>query len=87
MEKETVVDIEFTPEEEKLVRAYAAAHNMSVSDFIVECVRKKIEAPEEMVEVEITLPAWLDRKACKHNIDLSTVLQKALISAINEKDG
>ena len=87
MEKETIVDIEFTPEEEKLVRAYAAAHNMSVSDFIVECVREKIKSPEEMVEVEIALPVWLDKKARKHKIDLSAVLQKALISAINEKDG
>ncbi len=41
MEKEITVDIELTPEQKKFVKAYAAAHHMSVSDFIVECVRKK----------------------------------------------
>lgn len=87
MEKETVVDIEFTPEEEKLVKTYAAAHNMSVSDFIIEATKAKIESSEEMVEVPVYIPAWMDRKARKRNIDLSAVLQKALISAINEKDG
>ena len=43
MEKEKVIEIDFTPEEEKLVRAYAAVHNMSVSDFIIEVVKEKIK--------------------------------------------
>lgn len=87
MKKEITIDIEFTPEVENLIKACAAAHNMSVSDFIVECVRKKVESHEEMVNVEIALPVWLDRKAREHSIDLSEVLQKVLISILNEKDG
>ncbi len=87
MEKEITVDLEFTPGVEKLIKAYAAAHNMSVSDFIVECVRKKIESPEEMGNVEVSIPVWMDRKAREQGIDLSEVLQKALISKLNEKDG
>ena len=87
MKKETTVDIEFTPEVENLIKACAAAHNMSVSDFIVECVREKIASPEEMVNVEVSIPVWMDRKAREQGIDLSEVLQKALISKLNEKDG
>lgn len=87
MEKEITVDIELTPEQKKFVKAYAAAHNMSVSDFIVECVRKKIESPEEMVNVEDDIPVWMDRKVQEQNIDLSEVLQKALISILNKKGG
>lgn len=87
MKKETTVDIEFTPEVEKLIKVCAAAHNMSVSDFIVKCVREKIASHEEMVNVEVSIPVWMDRKAQKQGIDLSEVLQKALISKLNEKDG
>lgn len=60
---------------------------MSVSDFIVECVREKIAFSEEMVNVEVSIPVWMDRKAREQGIDLSEVLQKALISKLNEKDG
>lgn len=87
MEKEITIGIEFSPEVEKLIKACAAAHNMSVSDFIVECVRKKIESTEEMVNVEVSIPVWMDRKTREQGIDLSEVLQKALISKLNEKDG
>lgn len=47
MEKEITVDIEFTPEVEKLIKACAAAHNMSVSDFIVKCVGKRLPPTEK----------------------------------------
>lgn len=87
MEKEITVDIEFTPEVEKLIKACATAHNMSVSNFIVECVREKIASHEEMINVEVSIPVWMDRKAREQGIDLSEVLQKALISKLNEKDG
>lgn len=87
MEKEITVDIEFAPEVEKLIKACAATHNMSVSDFIVKCVREKIASHEEMVNAEVSIPVWMDRKAREQGVDLSEVLQKALISKLNEKDG
>ena len=87
MDKETVINIEFTPEEAKLVNAYAASHNMSVSEYIIEATREKIKSPEEMVDVEIFLPLWMERKARERHLDLSDILQKALILKLNEKDG
>ena len=48
---------------------------------------EKKESTEEMVHVEVSIPAWMDRKAREQGIDLSEVLQKALISKLNEKDG
>ena len=87
MDKETVINIEFTPEEAKLVNAYAASHNMSVSEYIIEATKEKIKSPEEMVDVEVFIPLWLDRKVRERHINLSDVLQKALISKLNEKDG
>lgn len=87
MDKETIVDIEFTPEDENLIKSYAGAHRMSVSEYIIEAVREKIESPEEMVDVEVFIPLWLDRKVRERHINLSDVLQKALISKLNEKDG
>lgn len=87
MEKEITVDIEFTPEEAKLVNAYAASHNMSVSEYIIEATKEKIKSPEEMVDVEIFLPLWMERKAREQHLDLSDILQKTLISKLNKKDG
>ncbi len=78
MEKETIVNIEFTPNEEKIIRSYAAAHNMSISDYVVQIIKEKIATLEKTVEVEVWLPAWLDKKATEQNIDLSAVLQDAL---------
>lgn len=49
--------------------------------------KKKIESPEEMVNVEVDIPVWMDRKVRKQNIDLSEVLQKALISILTKKGG
>lgn len=42
---------------------------------------------EEMVDVDVFIPVWMDKKAKEQNINLSEVLQKALISKLNEKDG
>lgn len=43
MEKETIVEVNFTPEEEKLINAYAASKNMTVSEFIINSVMNKIK--------------------------------------------
>lgn len=43
MEKETIIEVNFTPEEEKLINSYAASKNMTVSEFIIDSVMNKIK--------------------------------------------
>lgn len=43
MEKETIIEVNFTPEEEKLINDYAASKNMTVSEFIIYSVMNKIK--------------------------------------------
>ena len=43
MEKETIIEVNFTPEEEKLINDYATSKNMTVSEFIIDSVMNKIK--------------------------------------------